>query len=70
MLEELNGLRLVGTFAGDRLKKFHPRQRLQLDHAPDLDHEEILTLDNFLIGDNDSDFFDAPPELSDRPDEF
>ena len=33
MLEEPNGSRLAGTFTGDRLKKFHPRQRLYLDHT-------------------------------------
>ena len=59
MLEELDGSRLAGTFAGDRLKKFHPRQRLQLDHVPDLEHEEIPTLDDFLAGDDDSDLSDA-----------
>lgn len=59
VLEELDGSRLAGTFAGDRFKKFHPRQRLQLDHAPDLDREEIPTLDNFLAGDSDSDLSDA-----------
>ena len=62
MLEELDGSRLAGTFAGDRLKKFHPRQRLQLDNAPDLGEEEIPTLDNFLAGDDDSDLSDAPPD--------
>lgn len=70
MLEELDGLRLASTFAGDRLKKFHPRQRLQLDHAPDLDHEEIPTLDDFLAGDDDSDLSDAPPDLPDAADDF
>ena len=33
MLEELDGSRLAGTFAGDRKKRFHLRQRLHLDHA-------------------------------------
>lgn len=28
ILEELDGSRLAGTFAGDRLKKFDPRQQL------------------------------------------
>ncbi len=70
MLEELDGSRLAGIFADDRLKKFYPRQRLQLDHAPDLDHEEISTLDNFLIGDSDSNLSNAPPKLSDAPYEF
>lgn len=28
ILEELDGSRLASIFAGDRLKKFHPRQRL------------------------------------------
>ena len=63
MLQELDGSQLSGTFAGDRLKKFHPRQRLQLDHAPNLNNEEIPTLDDFLAGDSDS-------ELSDPPDDF
>ena len=64
ILEELDGSQLAGTFAGDRLKKFHPRQQLQLDHAPNLDHEEIPTLDDFLIGDSDSDLSDVPDNLS------
>lgn len=62
MLEELDGSRLAGTFAGDRLKKFHPHQQLQLDHAPNLDHEEIPTLDDFLAGDSDSELSDAPDD--------
>lgn len=62
MLEELDGLRLAGTFAGDRLKKFHPRQRLQLDHTPNLDNEEIPTLNDFLAGDS-SDLSDASDDL-------
>ena len=63
MLEELDGSRLASTFAGDRLKRFHSRQQLHLDHAPDLDLEERPTLDNFLVGDSDS-------NLSDIPDDF
>ena len=59
MLEELDGSRLAGTFASDRLKKLYPRQRLQQDHVPDLEHEEIPTLDDFLAGDDDSDLSDA-----------
>ena len=65
MLEELDGSRLASTFAGDRLKEFHPRQRLQLDHAPNLDQEEIPTLDDFLASDSDSDLFEAPDNLFD-----
>ena len=64
MLEELDGSRLAGTFAADRLKKFHPRQRPQLDHAPDLDDEEIPTLDRFLTDDSASDLSDAPDNFS------
>ena len=64
MLEELDGSQLAGTFAGDRLKKFHPRQQLLLDHAPDLDNEEIPTLDEFLAGDGDSNLSDAPDNFS------
>ncbi len=63
MLEDLDGSRLAGTFAGDRLKKFHPRQRLQLDYAPNLNNEEIPTLDDFLA-DSDSELSDAPDDLS------
>ena len=44
ILEELDRSQLAGTFADDKLKKFHPRQQLQLDHAPNLDHKEIPTL--------------------------
>ena len=65
MLEELNGSRLAGTFAGDRLKKFHPRQRLHLDHDPDLDLEERPTLDDFLASDSDSDLSEAPNSFPD-----
>lgn len=63
MLEELDGSQLADTFAGDRLKKFHPYQRLQPDHIPNLDHKEVLTFDQFLAGDSDS-------ELSDTPDDY
>lgn len=63
MLEEQNRSQLAGTFAGDRHKKFDPCQRLQLDHAPNLDHEEILTLNDFLAG-------DSKGELSDPADTF
>ena len=62
MLEELDGSRLAGTFAGDRLKKFHPRQELRLDQTPDLTHEVVPTLEDFLADDSD--------ELSDVPDDF
>ena len=40
MLKKLDRLQLAGIFADKRLKKFHTRQRLQLDYAPNLDHEE------------------------------
>lgn len=62
MLEELNGSHLAGTFAGDRLKKFHPRQQLHLDYIPDLDQEVLPTLEDFLAADDDN--------LSDVPDDF
>ncbi len=70
MLEELDGSQLAGTFAGDRLKKFYPRQRLQLGHVPDQSDEEIPTLEEFLAGDSDSDLSDAPPDFSDADDDF
>ena len=64
ILEEFDGSQLASIFIGDRLKKFHLRQQLQLDHAPNLDHEEISTLNNFVIGNNDSDFSDVLDNLS------
>ena len=63
ILEELDGSQLAGIFAGDRLKKFHPCQRLQLDHAPNLNNEEIPTLNDFLAN-SDSEFSDTPDDLS------
>ncbi len=63
MLEELDGSRLADTFAGDRVKKFYLCQRLKLDHTPNLDNEEIPTLDDFLA-DSDSELSDAPNDLS------
>ena len=63
MLEEPDGSRLCGTFAGDRLKKFHSRQQLHLDHTPDLDLEEIPNLDDFLAADSDSDLSDVPDDF-------
>ncbi len=63
MLEELDGSQLAGTFAGNRLKTFHPRQRLQLDHSPNLKQEEIPTLNDFLTGDDNSDFSDTPDDF-------
>ena len=63
--KELDGSQLARIFAGDRLKKFYPCQQLQLDHAPNLDHKEIPTLDNFIIGNNDNDFSDMVNYLSD-----
>ena len=63
MLKELGRSRLVGTFAGDRLKRFHSRQQLHLDHAPELDLEERPTLDDFLVGDSDSDLSDVPDDF-------
>ena len=63
LLEELDGSRLAGTFAGDRLKKFHPRQQLRLDRAPDLDQEVVPTLEDFLA--DDSDLSDVPDDVFD-----
>ena len=64
MLEELDGSHLAGTFAGDRLKKFHPRQRLRLDGTPNLDQEMVPTLEDFLATD-DSDLSDVPDNFAD-----
>lgn len=62
MLEELGGSRLAGTFAGDRLKKCHPRQQFRLDYASNLDQEVVPTLEDFLTTNDD--------DLSDVPDDF
>lgn len=62
MLEELDGSRLAGTFAGDRIKKFHPRQRLRLNHTLDLVQKVVPTLEDFLAVDDDN--------LSEIPDDF
>lgn len=48
MLEELERLRLAGTFAGDCLKKFHPQQRFRLNCAPTLTKKWCQTLKIFL----------------------
>lgn len=45
---------------GDRLTKFHPCQQLQLNHTRNLNHEEIPTFDNFLVGNSDNNFSDTP----------
>lgn len=63
MLEELDVSRQACTFADDRFKKFHPRQRLYLDHSPNLHLEEIPNFDDFLAGNSDSDLFDVPDDV-------
>lgn len=63
IFEKFDRLWLAGTFAGDRLKKFHPRQWLQLDYAPNLNNQKILTLNDILASDSNN-------ELSDRSDNF
>ncbi len=65
MLEELDGSRLASILSDNRLKKFHLRERLQLDHTTNLDHEEIPTLDDFLANDIDSDLSDTSNNLFD-----
>ena len=52
MLEELDRSHLAGTFARNRLKKFHPCQQLHLYHTPNLDQEVVPTLEDFLAADN------------------
>lgn len=65
MLEELDGSRLAGTFAGDRLKKLHPRHRLRLDRTPDLDQEVVPNLEDFLAAD-DGDLSDVRDNFADN----
>lgn len=64
MLEELDGSRLASTFARDRIKKFHLRQRLCFDHTPNLDQEVVPTLEDFLAADDDN-LSKIPDDLSD-----
>lgn len=64
LLKELDGLRLAGTFSGDRFKKFHPRQQLCLNYAPNLDQEVVPTLEDFLAT-NDDDLSDVPDDFHD-----
>ncbi len=60
ILKELDRSRLAGTFAGERLVRFHSYKQLHLDHAPDLNLEERPTLDDFLTSNSDSNLSDAP----------
>lgn len=62
MLEELNGLRLAGIFARDRLKKFYPRQELCLNQILNLTHEVVTTIKNFLLDDGDK-LFNVPDDF-------
>lgn len=59
LLEELDGSYLAGTFSDNKLKKFHPWQRLHLDHAFDLDLENLLNLDDFFLNNGNSDLSDV-----------
>lgn len=64
MLEELDGSHLAGFFAGDRLKKFHPRQQLRLDRTSDLGQEVIPTLEDFLADYSDDNLSDVPANFA------
>lgn len=66
MLEDLDELQLASIFVCDRLKKVHLRRRLQLDHIPNLEHEIIPTLDDFLDSNDNSDLSDILDNLSFR----
>lgn len=65
MLKELDGLRLASTFADDCLKKFYLQQRLRLNHTPNLDHEMVPNLENFLAVD-DNDLSNMPNNFADN----
>lgn len=58
MLKKLDGLQLADIFAGDRLKKFYPHQKLRLNKAPDFTYEVMPTFKNFFADDNNK-FFDV-----------
>ena len=66
MLKELDRSHLAGTFAGDHLKKFHPRQQLCLGRTPDLNQEIVLNLKDFLHAVNDGDLSDVPNNFADN----
>lgn len=68
MPEELNRLRLADTFASNKLEKFHPWQPLQLNYVPNLEYEEILTLKDFLVGDDNTDLSDTSPDTPNNSD--
>lgn len=59
MLKKLDRLQLASKFAGDKLKKFHARHQIQIDHIPNLEHKEILTLNDFFVSNDNSDFFNT-----------
>lgn len=65
ILKKLNGLRLAVTFAGDRLKKFHPQERLHLNHISNLDFDELSNLDNFFFSNGNSNFSNVSDDISD-----
>lgn len=65
MLEKLDESHLSSTFAGDRLKRFYPRQQLQLDNAPNLDYEKSPNLDNFFLNNGNSDLSNVLDDISD-----
>lgn len=54
MLKELDGLCLAGTFASNRLKKFHSCQQLYLNYTSDFNQEMVPTLEDFLIGNDNN----------------
>lgn len=53
----------MGTFAGNRLKKFHSKPEFPLDRSPNLDQKEVPNLENFLANNKDVDFFDLPDDM-------
>lgn len=56
MLEEPNRLCLAGISTSDRLIKFFLFHQIHPDRIPDLDQEDILTLEDILKDDNDDNF--------------
>lgn len=65
MLKELDELHLSSIFAGDKLKRFYPRQQLQLGHALNLNYKKLLNLDNLFLNNGNSNFFDVPDNICD-----
>lgn len=63
MFEQVNELRFVGMFAGNKLKEFHLRLRLELDYIPNQKQGEISSFDDFLTIDDNGHLSNVPNDF-------